>query len=347
MAQSLSSPEQKVPDRKTLSPMQEAMIQACKDGRLDALKTLFDDLGAKSSDDSTKHFEAAQEGLPATGTLFAAAISHGQQSIVRFLHSKYPTFNFYTGAVVGALLKRTFDLDMLQLICSYSPNVASFEYSDNMTSILSKACEGGVENAPFIRILLDHGAFKGGMKASYTYRVGAALLPAVQNNQPLDIIKRMASETTQLFYPIFSAIERRRPDALEVLLNARLKLDQGDYDLTLAQQLLGDAQATQDTQLIALMERYIEGLERQSRKSDSQSTDETSKHGKKWWPFSTRTAQKDEKAKDSSSSAAGSGSAKSWWPLSKSRNNPTAASEQPVEQKLDDSSSDEDTTKHG
>ncbi|KIW30418.1 uncharacterized protein PV07_06162 [Cladophialophora immunda] len=338
MAQSLSSPEQKVPDPRTLPHKQEAMIQACKDGQLDILKTLFDELGAKTSEDSTKHLESPQD-------LFAAAISHGQQSIVRYLHSMYPAFDFYTGAVVGALLKRTFDLDMLQLICSYSAEVVTFEYSDNMTSILSKACEGGAENAPFVRILLDHGAFEGGMPGSYTYRVGAALLPAVQHNQPLDIIKRMASKTTQLSYPIFSAIERRRPDALEVLLNARLKLDRDDYDLTLAQQLLGDAQATQDRQLIALVEQYIESLERQSSKSDSRSTDQTSKGGRKWWPFSTRMENKDEKAKDPSSSADGSGSAKSWWPLSKSGSNPTPASKESVEQQLDDSSSDEDTTK--
>ena len=134
-----------------------------------------------------------------------------------------------------------------------------------------------------------------------------------------------------------------------MLLNACLKLSRDDYHLTLAQQLLGDAQATQDKQLITLVEQYIESLEQQSSKSDSQSTDQSSKDGKKWWPFSTRTEKKDEKAKDSSSSADGIGSAKSWWPLSKSgnKNNSIPASEQPVKPQLDDSSSDEDTTKHG
>ena len=124
-------------------------------------------------------------------------------------------------------------------------------------------------------------------------------------------------KTTQLHYPIFAAIERRRPDALEVLLNAHLRLSRNDGDLKVAQQFLGDAQATQDKRLVALVERYIESLEQQSSKSDSQSIDQSSKNGKKWWPFSTRTEKKVEKAKDSSSPADGSGSAMSWLPLSK------------------------------
>jgi hypothetical protein len=131
-----------------------------------------------------------------------------------------------------------------------------------------------------VRILLDHGAFESGMSAKYTYRVGASLLPAVQHNQPLDIIERMAAETTQPFYPIFSAIEGRRPDALEELLDAHLQLGRNDHDLTLAQQLLGDAQATHDKQLIALIEECIESLGQQPSNSDSQNTDQTGKSGK-------------------------------------------------------------------
>lgn len=95
-----------------------------------------------------------------------------------------------------------------------------------MTSLLSKACEGGADNAPFIHVLLDHGALDDGMQGSYTCRLSAALLPALDFDQPIDIIRKMVPKTICLEFAINTALFRHCADALEALLNEERIRDQ-------------------------------------------------------------------------------------------------------------------------
>lgn len=357
------------PQPKMLSHHQEAMVEACKAGRLAELQKLFNEHDVKRGGDPVRYLDATREGAPETRKLFASAISRGHQSIVRYLHLMYPKFNFYDATIVLALLERP-DLEMLNLIYSYSPQVVRFEFDDHTQSLLSNACRGGPDNAPFIDFLLDHGATAGG----YTFHFGEALLPAIQYDQPIEIIKKMAPKTPRLGLPIFAAVKRKRADTLELLLNEEQTRSQTPSSLLLARSLLGNAQATEDKRVIALVERYIHNKEQQATKSitrDLQSTrnesDQATKpneageagaeqckssdmkpeESRRWWQFRTRAeAEEDANAEDSGSSAIRTGAPKWWWPLSNIGNKPKSADRHHHKKESCDSTSDEDTLKH-
>ena len=316
---------------------QEAMVRACNAGRLDDLQTLFDKHGIKNGSQAILYFEETPESPPITSNLFAAAISHGHQSIVRYLYSIYPILDISDGAVAEALLEPPLNVEMLKLVCSYSPEIVHFEYDDHMTSLLSKACEDGADNAPFIHVLLDHGALNNGMQNSYTYRFGAALLPALEFDQPIDIISKMVPKTRYLAFAIRSALMRKRADALEVLLNEERTRDQASStSLSEARSWLVGAEQTGDEDAIDVLERYIKSKERQVAKSARRDLQVTRKEAKRWWLFGTR-AETQGVTRDQSSTS------KSWWPLSKNGNR----LESHDTKQVDDASSDEDTGKDG
>ena len=163
-------------DPKSTTSDKEIMIEACKTGSLDALKILFHEHDIKPNSPPISPREETPDCAPVTSTLFAAAISYHHEHIVRYLFSIYPKVNMWDGAIAGALMKPPLDVDMLKVVCEYSPEIARFEYDDHQTSILSEACRGGASHAPFVHVLLDYGALDDGMNGSYTYNLGG---PAV------------------------------------------------------------------------------------------------------------------------------------------------------------------------
>jgi hypothetical protein len=152
----------------------EAMLKACSVGQLDELQILFSEHGIKHGSPAIRYHQRTPERAPTTSSLFAAAISHGHQPIVRYLYSIYPEVEISDGAIPGSLLEPPLDPDMLKLVCSHKPEITFFEFDDHTSSLLSKACEGGADNAPFIHVLLDHGALKE-MTHNYTSRMGGPL----------------------------------------------------------------------------------------------------------------------------------------------------------------------------
>lgn len=233
---------------------------------------------------------------------------------------------------------------MLKLVCSHTPNVSGFEYDNRQTSILSKACEGGPKNVAFIHVLLDHGAVEA-LDYSYTVRLGGPLTRAVQCGQPIDVIRRMASKTPCLWFPIFSAVSHKRADVLDVLLSARSA--QGELrptELSGARSWLG---GEADADMVDVIERHIKSWERQfaiSSKRDLQAK----KKGvaKQWWPFGgTATEPKGKTPVHSSPTAVESdGPSQSWWPWSRNGNRLESAVARFHDKMkhIDDSSSDEE-----
>ncbi|KIW91232.1 uncharacterized protein Z519_08128 [Cladophialophora bantiana CBS 173.52] len=255
------------PEPKILSPHQEAMIQA------------------------------------STSTLFAAAISHGQQSTVRYLHSVYPKFDFYDASIINSFTA-TPDLEMLKLIYSYSPRIVRYECGDHITTFLSMACEGGPQNAPVVGFLLDHGAMPDDDFGSYAYQFGVELLPAVRHDQPIEIIEKMIPKASRLWLPIDVAIRRKRVDALELLLNEEEKRSKPSPDGKYEQSLLRRAQDTEDKKVIAMVERYILNMEEQAKRSTAKGLQSTrvSTESRKWWQFGAKADSKSKAdARDSSS----------------------------------------------
>lgn len=75
----------------------------------------------------------------------------------------------------------------------------------------------GPENGLFIRFLLAHGAVSMNDGGCLVHG-GARLCPAIEYNQPIDVIKKMIPKTQFLISPLLMAIDHMRADAVEVLL---------------------------------------------------------------------------------------------------------------------------------
>lgn len=285
MAQSLSQSQPEPASPKAQSPHQDAMIKACEEGRLVELEKLFDEHGVKCGDDPI--WKPEPEGAAETHKLFTSAITNGHQSIIRYLKLIYPKYDLHNGWTVHALFEKP-DLQVLELICSYSPSIVNFSYDDHMTTILTKACKGGPDNAPFVKFLLDHGA-EASHEYGYTWRFGGDMLNALEHNQPVEIIQQMIPTTDHLSFPISAAVSRKRADALEAMLNAELRRSRTPTDLSYARKLLDDTQGKTDEQTVAVLKRYISQLERQTAKS----TKGKACSSPKWWPFRTVAKSKD------------------------------------------------------
>ncbi|KIW30232.1 uncharacterized protein PV07_05991 [Cladophialophora immunda] len=294
MAQPSLAPQPK--PWETLSPHQEAMIEACKAGQIFELNNLFDEHHVKEGSEPISSYQAKQEGAPATDLLFKAAISHGQQSIVRWLHSMYPTYDFHNPCIVRAL-GATRNVDMLKLIHSYYPRIVSYSFDDHRTSMMSLAIAQGPENGPFIHFLLDHGAISMN-DGGYLVHGGAELCPAIEYNQPIDVIKKMIPKTRFLISPLLMAIDHKRADAVEVLLAEdharRRQVGMEDY----LQEPLKAAQKTNDKDTIAVKLRA----------------------SKKWWQFGTGAKREDNTGGPESSNFNRPGRSSWWSSLSKSGN---------------------------
>ncbi|ETI25153.1 hypothetical protein G647_04526 [Cladophialophora carrionii CBS 160.54] len=293
-----------------LSPHQEAMEEACKADQVAELQKLFAEHDVKPGDDPIPYWHATQKGAPATGTLFVAAISRRQQSIVQYLRSAYPKFDFYTPPIIHALTAAP-DLEMLKLIHSYSPRIVNFGFDDHVTTLLSKACEGGPQNAPFVDFLLDHGAMADDF-GSYTYQFGGELVSAIQHDQPTQIIQKMIPKTSRLWFPIDVAIRRKRVDVLELLLNEEEKRGGHSCDGTYEQALLRNAHATADKNVIALVERFAANFAARGLQSTIASTE-----SRRWWQCGARADSKNHTDAGHSTSAPRTGAGRWWWPLSK------------------------------
>ncbi|EXJ75465.1 uncharacterized protein A1O5_02161 [Cladophialophora psammophila CBS 110553] len=279
MALSLPDPQPQL--WKILSPHQEAMVEACKTGQLAQLQRLFEEHHVKQGHEIIWYNDTKGEGAPTTATLFEAAISHGQQSNVRCLRSIYPDFDF---------------------------REPCFGFDDHMTSMLSLAIEEGPQNAPFILFLLDHGAMSLD-NGSYTYHLGCELLPAITNDQPIGVIKRMVPLTACLSFPKMTAINRKRTDALEAFLDEEQKRIRGTQSSEDLESTLQSVKSTGDKELIAVVERHIHKVEQQAAK-DAQ---KNSRSTKKWWQFGMgKKATENTAPTDSSSPTRSEGS--SWWP---------------------------------
>jgi hypothetical protein len=322
------------PQPKVLSPHQEAMVEACKAGQVTELQKLFHEHDVKHGDDPIPYWDAPQDGAPTTSTLFAAAISHGQQSIVQYLRSMYLKFDFYHPSIIHSLTGEKPDLEMIKLICSYSPRIVHFGFDDHTTTFLSLACEGGPQNAPIVDFLLDHGAMADDDFGSYAYHFGVELLPAIQHAQPTEIIKKMIPKTSKLWMPTDVAIRRKRVDVLDLLLNEEeIRRTESSSDGQHEQSLLSRAQATEDKEVIAVVERYLRNMEKRAKKSKSKSaarngpSTRAATKGRRWWRFGARAESKTPQAckadaADSSSAPLRSGARRwwwwwRWWPLSK------------------------------
>ncbi|KIX05108.1 uncharacterized protein Z518_05980 [Rhinocladiella mackenziei CBS 650.93] len=329
--------------------LDEATLKACCAGRLDELQILFNEHGIKHGSPAIRYYERTPGSAPTTSNLFAAAISHGQQPIVRYLYSVYPEVELGDGAIPGALLEPPLDPGLLKLVCSHTPEISFFEYEDHMTSLLSKACEGGADNAPFIHVLLDHGALNK-MTHNYTSRMGGPLTRAVECGQPIDVISKMARDIPHLDFPINSALFHRRADVLDVLLSEKRNRGRSSsIHLSRARSWL---EGEKNKDMIDVLERHIKGCERQLAESPKRDLQATRKgDAKQWWPFGGTGTETKGKTKDQSSPTAveSDGPSKSWWPLSKKGNKLESTDAQHHEKmkRVDHSSSDEDTGKDG
>ncbi|KIW89864.1 uncharacterized protein Z519_09293 [Cladophialophora bantiana CBS 173.52] len=328
---------------------QEAMLKACSAGRLDELQILFNEHGIKPGSPAIRYYERTSESAPTTSHLFAAAISHGHQPIVRHLYSVYPEVEISDGVIPDALLKPPLNPDMLKLVCSHTPEIAFFEYEDHMTSLLGKACEGGADNAPFIHVLLDHGALSK-MTHNCTSRMGGPLTRAVECGQPIDVVSKMARDTSHLDFPINSALFHRRADVLDVLLTEkRTRGRSSPIHLLRARSWL---EGEKNKDMIHVLKRHIKSCEQQLAESPQRGLQATRKDdAKQWWPFGGIGTEAKGKIKDQRSSTAveSEGPSKSWWPLSKKGNKLESADVQHREKmkRVDYLSSDEDTGKDG
>ncbi len=329
----LAMDESLSPEPETLPPHQEAMIEACKAGQVAELQNLFHEHDVKHGDDPIPYWHAAQEGAPATSSLFAAAISHGQQSIVQYLRSMYPKFDFYHPSIIHSLTE-TPDLEMLKLIYSYAPEIVRFAYDDHATTFLSLACEGGPQNAPVVDFLLDHGAMgkKGDDYFSYLYHLGVELVPAIQHDQPTEIIKKMVPKTSRLWLPINVAMGQKRADVLELLLNEEENRGtKPSSDGEQEQLLLRRAQESEDKKVMAVVERHLRNMEERTAKSAATARDvrstRASTQSRRWWQFGARADSKLPSKTDAegSSSATQTSTRKWWWPLSKVTHGPESA----------------------
>jgi hypothetical protein len=223
---------------------------------------------------------------------------------------------------------------MIKLICSYSPRIVHFGFDDHTTTFLSLACEGGPQNAPIVDFLLDHGAMADDDFGSYAYHFGVELLPAIQHAQPTEIIKKMIPKTSKLWMPTDVAIRRKRVDVLDLLLNEEeIRRTESSSDGQHEQSLLSRAQATEDKEVIAVVERYLRNMEKRAKKSKSKSaarngpSTRAATKGRRWWRFGARAESKTPQAckadaADSSSAPLRSGARRwwwwwRWWPLSK------------------------------
>jgi hypothetical protein len=86
----------------------------------------FSEHGIKCGSHAILYVQETPQSAPTTSKLFAAAISHRHQSIVRYLYAIYPKVDCRDGAIGGALLGPRLNVEMLKLVCSYSPEVARF-----------------------------------------------------------------------------------------------------------------------------------------------------------------------------------------------------------------------------
>lgn len=296
MAQPLYAPRPASPQ---VSLHQKEMVKACEEGRLVDLQRLFDEHHVKHEEDPVSYWDATQDGAPATCKLFAAAISRKQQSVVRYLHTVYPKFDFCDAITLNALAESS-DLDLLKMIYSYSPKIVGYVYRDgSSTTFLGKTCEVGPQNAPLVAFLMDHGAWDPN-PLDYRYFLGLELLPAVKHDQPIEIIKKMTPQTANLGYPIRIAVYRRRADVLEFLLRedeTRARSGQ-THSIQYLQSLMEAAQDTQDKEIISLVQRHSRSFEQKAAQDIPVKVEST----RTWWQFLTGARSKSKPAERSNSS---------------------------------------------
>ena len=285
MAQSLSQSQPEPASPKAQSPHQDAMIKACEEGRLVELEKLFDEHGVKCGDDPI--WKTNSQGAPETNKLFTSAIVNGHLSIIRYLKLIYPKYNLNNGCIVHALFEKP-NLQVLELVCSYSPEIVNFCYDDHMTTTVSKACRGGPDNAPFVKFLFDHGA-DASRNEGYAWHFGGDMLDALEHNQPIEIIQLMVPTIDNLGFPIISAVSSKRADALEVMLNEELRRGQTHAELPSAKRLLDEMREKGHEQLIAVAERHVSKVEQRIKKS----TRGKACSSPKWWPFRADAKSKD------------------------------------------------------
>jgi hypothetical protein len=137
------------------------------------------------------YYHPPQIGAPPTGILFATAIRHGQRSILEFLQSIYPRVDLAESVIVRAILARP-DIAMLQLVHSQSPRICSFLFNSHGDCFLTVAFKGGLDNAPLVHFLLDHGEFP---QEYDIHGCRPPLLRAIQHQQPIEVIEKMVSRT--------------------------------------------------------------------------------------------------------------------------------------------------------
>ncbi|KIW24490.1 uncharacterized protein PV07_10201 [Cladophialophora immunda] len=341
MPQSPPSPKLQPQQVGKLLPHQEAMVEACKAGQLADLQKLFDEHDVKSGGDPVPDLNPSQKGAPETAILFEAAISHGHPSIVRYLHSIYPKFDFYNGRLLHAIIGRP-DLDMVELLYSYCPRLISYAFDDHHSSVLNMACQGGPTHAEFIHFLLDNGA-NPSREDSFTLRLGGDLTSALDGNQPTEIIKKMIPKTPYLFTPIYGALKRKRADALDLLLDEDYTRGDHASDPSYGQSLLRDAKATGDEEVIAVVERYVRNSEKRARKLATKDSRSRTTETRKWWQHSSPAdTQGKAQAKDSDASRTADGSTKPWWSLLNIGNKTMPSDSHHKKQDLDNSASDEE-----
>ncbi|KAJ9607171.1 hypothetical protein H2200_008243 [Cladophialophora chaetospira] len=303
-----------------LSPHQEqeAILEACKSGQLIELQRLLHEYGVKHQEKPYPYLRP---------------------------YPRNPTYP-WSHELVLALGERP-DLNVLKLLYSYYPGLIHTVLDERQTSLLSMACEGGPKNADFIHFLLDHGADPS--SEGYPLRfIGGDINIALDHNQPGDIIRKMAPKTIYLFIPIIKALELKRVDVLDLLLQYDiLRSTRGERSCMPSKgesRLMKEAQETKDKKVIAVVDRYFRRREKQEKKSGTSDLQPKTTVSRKWWPPGSPPSTKEKSEPEASgSSNPADGATKFWWPFSILQNKPKPAELSQKEKELHASSSDEDT----
>lgn len=198
------------------SYIQKAMIEACESGNVPKLQQLLRACEIKDGSPPVDPKYGEPDPLPSapppTWKLVAAAVGHGQSSIVALVLKTYPTVDLNRQSILEAALSKP-HLETFKLLHAHSPSIVNYEFDSLNTSLLMEACRGGNPLLP--NYLLDSGADpnEGGFPGA------GPLLYAVKFEQPLEIVVKMVDRGALVTNAVLNeVIQKQRTATLEFLL---------------------------------------------------------------------------------------------------------------------------------
>jgi hypothetical protein len=235
--------------------LRSSMLDACYCGDIATLQRLFADNGIEPGSKPIH-----RPGIPHALDLLERAAEGRKAAVVKFILDTYPSLSLCEGQGVASAVINNPDTDVLQLLLDHQPNFASLTMDYHMFTFLTEACsKRSADIVPVIHLLVDSG---GDVNEGWG-PTGGALYAAFNGQQPLEVIAKIVDKGGFSPRHVFRAIQQRRADALELLLNHKWNR----LDDKAEQEIKEFAERSADKEIIAIVQAWSDQKARRAEQA--------------------------------------------------------------------------------